>query len=216
MYTSSKQVAGPGRTHPERLRKLRRSSPLDRTCPTRDGSDRQHGRVPVHAGPSGPVATSTVHRCWRGGRGSPSIASLSHDGRSIASLSHERSCAVSIGSAASKSRWSLSVARPAQSRRRLDQQHHLGSKERDAVPAAGDAGKRASEDVAAFLIDPDGPDRAGRDHLSGQREVLAAQDQRSPTRRPGPVTGGLGPRAGPAVSRRPAGQGPGGWPPAMT
>jgi hypothetical protein len=45
------------------------------------------------------------------------------------------------------------------------------------VPVAGDVGKRASEDVAAFLVDPEGPDRAGGDHPGRQREVLAAQYQ---------------------------------------
>lgn len=67
--------------------------------------------------------------------------------------------------------------RSVRTRPRLDQQHRLGSEERDALPVAGDVGKRASEDAHALLIDPDGPDRAGGDHLSRQREVLAVQYQ---------------------------------------
>ena len=55
-----------------------------------------------HAGQPGPVASFAVHRCWCGGRGCPSTASLSQDGRSIASLSQERCSVLSSGRAASK------------------------------------------------------------------------------------------------------------------
>ncbi len=89
------------------------------------------------------------------------------------------------------------------------------------MPVAGDVGKRASEDARASLIDPEGPDRAGENHLSRQREVLAAQYQAVGTDRAvgtgdRPLGTGLGTGAGPAISRRPAGQGPGGWPSAMS
>ena len=71
--------------------------------------------------------------------GAPSIASLSHDGRSIASLSDcSAAQALSTDRATSKSRWAVVRARPALTRPRLDQQHHLGGEERDALPVAGE------------------------------------------------------------------------------
>lgn len=84
------------------------------------------------------------------------------------------------------------------------------------MPVAGDAGKRANEDVRASLKNPEGPDRAGRDHLGRQREALAAQYQAVADAAAKAGDRRLGTGAGPAVSRRPAGQGPGGWPSAMS
>jgi hypothetical protein len=68
-------------------------------------------------------------------------------------------------------------ARPVRARTGLDRQYRLGSQERDAVPVAGDVVERASEDAGALPVDPEGADRAGGDHLSRQRQVVAAQYQ---------------------------------------
>ena len=73
-------------------------------------------------------------------------------------------------------------------RARLEQQCHLGSQERDAIAVAGDVGERSPDVVCAPVVNPEGSDRAGQEHLGGQRGVLAVQDEA--------VEGGDGPPAG--------------------
>src|SRR2546423_14086115 len=103
-------------------------------------------------------------------------------------------------------------------RARLEQQCHLGSQERDAIAVAGDFGERSPDAVCAPVVDPEGSDRAGQEHLGGQREVLAVQDEavggggggaggRGQGRRGGAgrAARGRGGRRGRGGGRRPAG-----------
>jgi hypothetical protein len=75
------------------------------------------------------------------------------------------------------------------------------------LASTGDVGKRASEDARALLIDPEGPDRAGGDHLGRQQEVLAAQYQAVADAAAGTGDRRLG--AGDRSSGQPAPGGPG-------
>ncbi len=69
----------------------------------------------------------------------------------------------------------------------------------------GDVGQRTGKDVAAFLVDPEGPTA-----LAGITSAGSGRFSPRTTRRSGPP---LGPGLGTAASRCPEGQGPGGWPP---
>ena len=72
------------------------------------------------------------------------------------------------------------------------------------MPVAGNAGQWPADAACAPVVDPGGSGRAGQEHLGGQREVLAAQDE--------PVRANGRPRTtGPGASQKPpaAGHGPG-------